>query len=89
MKAMEVNTKTTEKNKNTLKMYTELWDKIKDLISSITNNSGDYDEKYMKIKFNSDDNLPLNKILKLHHLVIIVRFVFLRRQEVLAAGFLR
>ena len=75
-KAMEVNTKTTDKNKNTLKMYTELWDKIKDLISSITNNSGDYDEKYMKIKFNSDDNLPSNKILKLHHLVIVVRFVF-------------
>ena len=75
-KAMEVNTKTTDKNKNTLKMYTELWDKIKDLISSITNNSGDYDEKYMKIKFNSDDNLPSNKILKLHHLVIVVRIVF-------------
>ena len=31
---------------------------------------------YMKIKFNSDDNLPLNKILKLHMLTIIVRSVF-------------
>ena len=30
----------------------------------------------MKIKFNSDDNLPLNKILKLHNLTIIVRSVF-------------
>ena len=29
--------------------------KIKDLIKSITNNSDNYDEKYMKIKFNSDD----------------------------------
>ena len=27
----------------------------------------------MKIKFNSDDNLPLNRILKLHMLVVIVR----------------
>ena len=27
----------------------------------------------MKIKFNSDDNLPLNKILKLHILTVIVR----------------
>ena len=26
----------------------------------------------MKTKFNSDDNLPLNKILKLHNLAIIV-----------------
>ena len=30
----------------------------------------------MKIKFNSDDNLPLNKILKLHNLTIAVRSVF-------------
>ena len=30
----------------------------------------------MKIKFNSDDNLPLNKILKLHNLTVIVRSVF-------------
>ena len=50
----------TDKNKATLKTYTELWDKI-------TNTSCDYDEKYMKIKLNSDDNLPLNKTLKLHN----------------------
>ena len=31
------------------------------LIRSITKNSDDYDEKYKKIKFNSDDALPLNK----------------------------
>ena len=30
----------------------------------------------MKIKFNSDDDLPLNKILKLHMLTIIFRSVF-------------
>ena len=30
----------------------------------------------MQIKFNSDDNLPLNKILKLHMLAIIVRSFF-------------
>ena len=30
----------------------------------------------MKIKFNSDDKLPLNKILKLHILTIVVRSVF-------------
>ena len=30
----------------------------------------------MKIKFNSDDYLQLNKILKLHMLRIIVRSVF-------------
>ena len=29
----------------------------------------------MKIKFNQDDNLPLNKMLKLHMLTVIVRSV--------------
>ena len=30
----------------------------------------------MKIKFNSDDDLPLNKPLKFHPMVIIIRSVF-------------
>ena len=30
----------------------------------------------MKIKFDSDDNLPLNKVLKFHVLAIIIRNVF-------------
>ena len=30
----------------------------------------------MKIKFNSDDNLPLNKPLKFHAMAIIVSSVF-------------
>ena len=30
----------------------------------------------MTIKFNSDDNLPLNKRLKLYNLTIVVRSVF-------------
>ena len=71
----------TDKNKDTLITYTELSDKIKDLIRSITNTPGDFDKKYMKIKFNSDDNLPLNKILKLHDLTIIVRSVFKRNKK--------
>ena len=30
----------------------------------------------MEIKFNSDDNLPLNKQLKFHNMTIIIRCVF-------------
>ena len=44
------------------KKYEELWIKIRDLIRSITKNLYDYDEKYMKIKFDSDDNWPLYTI---------------------------
>ena len=31
---------------------------------------------FMKIKFNSDDNLPLNKTLKLHNMTVSIRSVF-------------
>ena len=31
---------------------------------------------FMKIRFESDNNLPLNKTLKLHMLTVIVRSVF-------------
>ena len=47
-----------EKNKR----YKELWIKIRDLIRSISKNSDHFDEKYLKIKFNSDDELALNKL---------------------------
>ena len=30
----------------------------------------------MKIKFNSDDDLPLNKILKFHKMTVTIRSVF-------------
>ena len=30
----------------------------------------------MKIKFSSDDNLPLNKTLKFHNMTIVIRSVF-------------
>ena len=45
-------------------------------ISSITNNSDNYNEKYMKIKFNLADDLPLSKTLELHNMIIAVRAVF-------------
>ena len=36
----------------------------------------DYEKFYMKIKFNSDDDLPLNKPLKFYAMTIIIRSVF-------------
>ena len=57
------------------KKYEELWIKIRDLVRS-TKDSDDYDEKYMKIKFNSDDELPLNKTIGIHSITIVLRIVF-------------
>ena len=44
-----------------MECWLKLWSEIRDLTRSITNNLDDYDEKYPKIKFDSDDNLPLIK----------------------------
>ena len=66
-----------DKNKKVLEKYTKLWDEVKYHIQTINSGKfGEYDKDYTKIKFNSDDDLPLNKILKLHMLIIIVRSVF-------------
>ena len=64
----------TNESKEKIKKYEELWIKIRGLIISITKNVSDYDEKYMKIKFDSDDNLPLNEKIEIP-IVPIVKIV--------------
>ena len=53
----------TDTNKEVLRKYAELWNKIENLIETINTKPGDYDEESMRIKFNSDDNILLNNIL--------------------------
>ena len=56
----------TDKNKKVLKKYTKLRDEIKYHIQTINaDKSREYEKDYMKVKFNSDDDLPLNKILNI------------------------
>ena len=43
---------------------------------SIGKNLDDYDEEYRKMKFNSDDELPLNKMIEIPSMIIVVRAVF-------------
>ena len=66
----------SKKKNNNNKKYEELWCKIRDLIRSITKNPDHYDEKYIKIKFNSDDELPLNKTIEIPTITIVVTAVF-------------
>ena len=67
----------TDENKEVLKKYAELWDGIKNKIKTINaGKEGEYGKDLMKIKFDTDDNLPLKKSLKLRMLTIIVRSVF-------------
>ena len=66
----------TNESKEKIKRYEELWSKIIDLTRSITKSSDDYDKKYMKIIFNSDDKLSLSKTIEIPSMIIVVRAVF-------------
>ena len=69
-------------NKAVLKKYNEVWDGIKNEIKAINGEDcnsiqeNDYGKDYMKIKFNSDDDLPLKKPLKSCAMTTIIRSVF-------------
>ena len=66
-----------DENKEVLKKYADVWDGIKSKIKAINGGKeNEYGKDYMKIKFNSDDNLPLNKTLEFHVMTIIIRRVF-------------
>ena len=45
-------------------------------IKSMTKNSDDHDKKYMKIKFNLYEELPLNKMIEIPSLTIVLRAIF-------------
>ena len=65
-----------DEKKELLKKYKDVWNGMKNKIKEINVVKSDYEKDYMKIKFNCDDNLPLNKTLKLHAMTIIIRSVF-------------
>ena len=67
----------TDSNNEVLRKCAEVWSGIKDQIEKINNGKlEEHENYYMKIKFNSDVNLPLKKQLKFFSVAIIVRSVF-------------
>ena len=66
----------TDEDKELLKNYNNVFNGIRNKIKEINNNECDYEKDYSKIKFNSDDNLPLNKSLKFRLMTITIRHVF-------------
>ena len=65
----------TDENKELLKKYNDVFNGIRNKIKKISGDECDYEKDYMKIKFNSDDDLPLNKLLKFHIMTLIIRCV--------------
>ena len=56
----------TDKNKDLLEKHNDVFNGLIDKIKKIDDDRLEYTKGYMKIKFNSDDILPLNKTLKIH-----------------------
>ena len=65
-----------DENKELLKKSNDVFNGIRNKIKKINSDDCDYEKDYMKIKFNSDDNLPLNKQLKFQNMTITIRSVF-------------
>ena len=66
----------TDENKELLKIYDDVFSGIMSKIKKIDDDWLEYSKGYKKIKFNSDDNLPLNKQLKFHTMTVTIRCVF-------------
>ena len=65
-----------DENKGLLKRYNDVWGGIGNKIKEVSSGECNYEKDYMKIKFNSDNDLPLNKPLKFHLMTVTIRSVF-------------
>ena len=64
-------------NNEVLKNYARFWYVIENQIEALNQGKkGEYDRDFMKMKFDTDDSLPLNKTLKFHNMTIVIRSVF-------------
>ena len=68
---------TSSENGGIMQKYQEVFDGIKEIIKKINDYSYPikYDDNYMKIKFNTNDNIPLNKIIYFLTITVTIRSV--------------
>ena len=64
------------KNNEILKKYNQVFNVIKYHIKKIDQSDGEYDKDYMKLRFNTDDDILLNKMLYFLTTTVIIRCVF-------------
>ena len=74
---MEINIWFLILKQRSIKKFADVWDGIKNKIKAINGGKeSDYGKDEIKIRFDSGDDLPLNKPLKFHVMTIIIRSVF-------------
>ena len=67
----------SSENSDIMQKYQEVFNRIKESIKKINDYKQPikYYDNYMKIKFNTDDNIPLKKIIYFPTITIIIRSV--------------
>ena len=65
-----------DENKELLKKYNDVFNRIRDRIKKINSDECNYEKDYINTKFNSDDSLPLNKPLNFIDMILTIRYVF-------------
>ena len=66
----------TNENKELFKKYEYVWSRIKNKIKEVSIGKCHYEKDCMKIEFNYNDDLPLNKPLKFHLMTVTIRSDF-------------
>ena len=59
-----------------LRKFASIWKSIRAKIEENTGGIVQYNKNYMRIKFESNDNLPIDNIVNMHLVTIIIRSVF-------------
>ena len=59
-----------------LRKLANIWKSIRAKIEENRSDIVQYDKNYMRIKFESNDNLPTDNIVNIHQVTIIIRSVF-------------
>ena len=67
---------TLQTKKRVTKKYQDVWNGIKNKVEAVSSRQFDYEKDYLKIKFNFDHDLTLNKPLKFHLITIVITSVF-------------
>ena len=76
------------KTKSYLKKYNDVFNEIMGKIKKIDDDWLEYTKDYTKIKFNSDDNLPLNKPFKFYQMTVTIGYVFSKDNKLYPQVFL-
>ena len=78
----------TDENKELLKKYSDVFNGSMSKIRETDNDWLEYAKNYIKFKFSSDDDLPLNKSIKIFLMTITVRCVFKKDNKLYPQVFL-